>query len=44
MKNRTQNEWRELFKRQADGGLSVAAFCKEHGIGQSYFDQWGQSR
>lgn len=37
MKNRTQDEWRELFKIQADGDLSVAAFCKEHDIGQSYF-------
>jgi len=37
MKNRTQDEWRELFKQQADGDLSVAAFCKEHSIGQSYF-------
>jgi len=37
MKSRTQQEWRELFKQQADGDLSVAVFCKEHGIGQSYF-------
>ncbi|PHS11836.1 MAG: hypothetical protein COA86_04355 [Kangiella sp.] len=37
MKNRTQDEWRELFKQQANGDLSVATFCKEHNIGQSYF-------
>jgi hypothetical protein len=37
MKNRTHQQWRELFKQQATGNLSVAAFCKEHGIGQSYF-------
>lgn len=37
MKNRSQDEWRELFKQQTNGDLSVAAFCKEHGIGQSYF-------
>jgi hypothetical protein len=37
MKSRTQQEWRELFKQQADGDLSVAVFCKKHGIGQSYF-------
>ncbi len=37
MKNRTQEEWREIFKQQANGDLSVALFCKEHGIGQSYF-------
>lgn len=37
MKSRTHQQWRELFKQQAAGDLSVAAFCKEHGIGQSYF-------
>ena len=37
MKSRTHQQWRELFKQQADGDLSVAAFCKEHGIGQSYY-------
>jgi hypothetical protein len=37
MKSRTHQQWRELFKQQADGHLSVAAFCKQHGIGQSYF-------
>jgi hypothetical protein len=37
MKSRTHQQWRELFKQQADGDLSVAAFCKQHSIGQSYF-------
>ncbi|MFT6734918.1 MAG: hypothetical protein ACJAS9_003120 [Polaribacter sp.] len=37
MKNRTLEEWRELFKQQTAGDMSVAAFCKEHKIGQSYF-------
>ena len=37
MKSRTHQQWRELFKQQAYGNLSVAAFCKEHSIGQSYF-------
>lgn len=37
MKSRTHQQWRELFKQQAAGDLSVAAFCKEHTIGQSYF-------
>ncbi len=37
MKHRTQQEWRDLFKQHAEGNLSVAAFCKEHSIGQSYF-------
>ncbi len=37
MKNRTRDEWRELLKQQANGDLSVAGFCKEHHIDQSYF-------
>jgi len=37
MKSRTHQQWRELFKQQADGDLSVAKFCEQHGIGQSYF-------
>ena len=37
MKSRTHQQWRELFKQQAGGNLSVAAFCKQRGIGQSYF-------
>jgi hypothetical protein len=37
MKSRTHQQWRELFKQQAAGDLSVAEFCKVHGIGQSYF-------
>ena len=37
MQSRTHQQWREVFKQQANSDLSVAAFCKEHGIGQSYF-------
>jgi hypothetical protein len=37
MKRRTKQQWFELFKLQASGDLSIAAFCKEHSIGQSYF-------
>jgi len=37
MKNRTHQQWRELFKQQTASNLSVAEFCKEHGIAQSYF-------
>jgi hypothetical protein len=37
MKSRTHQQWRELFKQQTAGDLSVAAFCREHDIGQSYF-------
>lgn len=37
MKSRTHQQWRELFKQQEGGDLSIAAFCKQHGIAQSYF-------
>jgi len=37
MKSRTHQQWRELFKQQVDGDLSVTEFCKQHGIGLSYF-------
>jgi len=35
MKSRTQQQWRELFKQQAAGELSVATFCKQYGISQT---------
>ncbi len=49
MKSRTQQQWRALFEQQTAGDLSVAAFCKEQGIGPSYFykrksDLSGKSR
>lgn len=37
MKSRTHQQWRELFRQQARGDLSVAEFCKVHRISQSYF-------
>ncbi|MFT6735188.1 MAG: hypothetical protein ACJAS9_003391 [Polaribacter sp.] len=37
MKNRTREEWRELFKQQTARDMSVAAFCKDHKVGKSYF-------
>lgn len=37
MKKRTHQQWRVLFDQQTASHLSVAEFCKEHGIAQSYF-------
>lgn len=37
MKRRTKNDWRELIKQQAASGLSVAEFCKQQTLGQTYF-------
>jgi len=37
MKSRTHQQWRELFEQQTTSELSVAEFCKEHDIAQSYF-------
>jgi len=37
MKRRSQADWKALFEQQTVSNLSVAEFCKEHGIGQSYF-------
>ena len=32
--------WREILRRQADSGLSVAAFCRQAGISQPSFYVW----
>lgn len=37
MKQRTKSDWRTLIKEQASSHLSVAEFCKQHNIGQTYF-------
>ena len=37
MKRRSQADWKALFEQQTASNLSVAEFCKEHSIGQSYF-------
>jgi hypothetical protein len=33
-------EWRERLKRQAEGGMTVEAFCKEEGVSTSVFYRW----
>jgi len=37
MKRRTINDWRKLIQQQAESELSVAEFCKQYGLGQTYF-------
>lgn len=37
MKRRTHQEWRELFEQQIQSSLSIAEFCQQQNIGQSYF-------
>ncbi len=37
MKRRSHQEWRELFEQQSQSNLSIKDFCRQHGIGQSYF-------
>jgi len=32
--------WRRLVLKQAESGLSAAAFCREHQIDQSRFYRW----
>jgi transposase-like protein len=42
--SRTQEErrqlWRRLIAEQEQGGLSVRAFCEEHGTSEHSFYQW----
>jgi putative transposase len=37
MKRRNHQEWRELFEQQSQSDLSIAQFCQQQGISQSYF-------
>jgi transposase-like protein len=37
MKRRSKEDWRELIKQQVSSGLSVADFCQQHDLGQTYF-------
>lgn len=36
----TANRWRELIEQQQRSGLSIAAFCAEHGVAASTFFAW----
>jgi hypothetical protein len=37
MARRTKEDWRKLIEEQSNGDLSVAEFCKQHQLGQTYF-------
>jgi len=37
MARRTKDDWRKLIEQQSKGDLSVAEFCKQHQLGQTYF-------
>jgi hypothetical protein len=47
-KHRSEQEWRELVREQADSGLSVLAWCHKRRVCQSAFYRWrarcGQAR
>lgn len=37
MTKRTKDDWRELIEQQIASNLSVAEFCKQHSLAQTYF-------
>ena len=37
MTRRTKDDWRKLIEQQSQSDLSVADFCKQHQLGQTYF-------
>ncbi len=37
MTRRTKDDWKKLIKEQSASQLSIANFCKDHELGQSYF-------
>jgi hypothetical protein len=39
-RRRSASQWRAWIERQAGSGLSMAAFCREHGLSASGFHQW----
>ncbi|NND59866.1 MAG: IS66 family insertion sequence element accessory protein TnpB [Gammaproteobacteria bacterium] len=36
-KRRSRAQWQSLISDQAQSGLGVAEFCKQHGLGAKYF-------
>jgi putative transposase len=34
------NKWSELIRQQQESGLSVTAFCREHGFSDQTFYNW----
>ena len=37
MTRRTKDDWKALIQQQEDSQLSVADFCQQHNLGQTYF-------
>jgi transposase-like protein len=37
---RSETEWREIFARCEQSGLSRSAFCRREGIAKASFDKW----
>lgn len=37
MGRRTSEQWQALLTEHTQSGLTVAAFCRQHGINQKYF-------
>ena len=35
-----REKWRQIIKSQRGSGLSIAAYCRERGIGQASFFAW----
>ncbi len=35
-----QKRWAELVRQQSQSGLSVSAFCREHGVSDQSFYNW----
>lgn len=40
MRSESVAKWKGILKEQARSGLSIAGFCREHGISQPSFYQW----
>jgi len=38
--HRSADQWAQLIEAQSTSGLSVAAFCREHGLAANSFHRW----
>ncbi len=38
--SRRQKRWAELIRQHSQSGLSVSAFCREHGVSDQSFYNW----
>ncbi|MDQ7049364.1 MAG: hypothetical protein Q9M92_07375 [Enterobacterales bacterium] len=39
MKYRTKTHWLALIEKQSQSGLSVSEFCRQEGLGRTYFQK-----